>query len=40
MLDPIALIHERAKASLQHIVLAEGEDQRVVEGGLMAEQSR
>jgi len=39
MFDPIALIHERARASLQHIVLAEGEDQRVVEGGLMAAQS-
>ena len=39
MLDPIALIHQRAKADLQHIVLAEGEDPRVVEGGLQAAQA-
>ncbi len=36
MIDPIALIHRRAKTSVRHIVLAEGEDSRVVEGGLMA----
>ena len=39
MLDPIALIHQRAKTNLQHIVLAEGEDPRVVEGGLLAAQA-
>ena len=39
MTDPITLIHRRAKATVRHIVLAEGEDQRVIEGGLMAAQS-
>ena len=36
MTDPIALIHQRAKAVRRRIVLAEGEDPRVVEGGLKA----
>ena len=36
MTDPLSLIHQRASACKRHIVLAEGEDPRVVEGGLMA----
>ena len=36
ILDPLALIHERARVPQRHIVLAEGEDPRVVEGGMIA----
>lgn len=37
--DPLARIHQRARSNPRHIVLAEGEDSRVVSGGLRAVQA-